>query len=108
VDAFRAVEAAQSHPEADPSKVIVAGGSQGSGIVVAVAGLAAGRLDGVIAALPDVLFLQAIDRLNTTTTVFGLLSLCCYRAKFRGHCRVVATQGRRVWLWAAVPDGSCL
>ncbi len=31
--------------------------------------------------------------------VFWLLSLCCYRVKFRGRCRVVATQGRRVWLW---------
>jgi cephalosporin-C deacetylase-like acetyl esterase len=48
VDAFRAVEAAQSHPEVDPSRVILAGGSQSGGIVVAVSGLAAGRLDGVI------------------------------------------------------------
>lgn len=31
--------------------------------------------------------------------VSWLLSLCCYRAQFRGRCRVVATQGRRVWLW---------
>jgi hypothetical protein len=31
--------------------------------------------------------------------VFWLLSLCCYRDQFRGRCRVVATQGRRVWLW---------
>ncbi|QHK20298.1 prolyl oligopeptidase family serine peptidase [Pseudarthrobacter psychrotolerans] len=62
VDAFRAVEAAQSHPEVDPSRVILAGISQGGGIVVAVAGLVAGRLDGVIAALPDVPFLQDFPR----------------------------------------------
>ena len=62
VDAFRAVEAAQSHPAVDPSKVVLAGVSQGGGIVVATAGLAAGRLDGVIAALPDVPFLQDFPR----------------------------------------------
>jgi cephalosporin-C deacetylase len=62
VDAFRAVEAAQAHPEVDASRVILAGVSQGGGIVVAVAGLAAGRLDGVIAALPDVPFLQDFPR----------------------------------------------
>src|SRR4051794_3878920 len=53
VDAFRAVEAAQAHPAVDPSKVVLAGVSQGGGLVVATAGLTAGRLDGVIAALPD-------------------------------------------------------
>ena len=62
VDAFRAVEAAQSHPEVDASRVVLAGISQGGGIVVAVAGLVAGRLDGVIAALPDVPFLQDFPR----------------------------------------------
>lgn len=62
VDAFRAVEAAQSHPAVDPTKVVLAGVSQGGGIVVATAGLAAGRLDGVIAALPDVPFLQDFPR----------------------------------------------
>ncbi|OAE03692.1 acetylxylan esterase [Arthrobacter sp. OY3WO11] len=62
VDAFRAVEAAQSHPAVDPARVVLAGVSQGGGIVVATAGLAAGRLDGVIAALPDVPFLQDFPR----------------------------------------------
>jgi cephalosporin-C deacetylase len=62
VDAFRAVEAAQSHPEVDASRVILSGISQGGGIAVAVAGLAAGRLDGVIAVLPDVPFLQDFPR----------------------------------------------
>ncbi|MDJ0319266.1 acetylxylan esterase [Pseudarthrobacter sp. PS3-L1] len=62
IDAFRAVEAAQSHPAVDKNKVILAGVSQGGGIAVATAGLAAGRLDGVIAALPDVPFLQDFPR----------------------------------------------
>lgn len=62
VDAYRAVEAAQAHPAVDASRIVVAGVSQGGGITVAVAGLAAGRLDGVIAALPDVPFLQDFPR----------------------------------------------
>jgi cephalosporin-C deacetylase len=62
VDAFRAVEAAQSHPGVDASKVVLTGISQGGGMTVAVAGLVAGRLDGVIAALPDVPFLQDFPR----------------------------------------------
>lgn len=62
VDAFRAVEAAQAHHAVDPAKVVLAGVSQGGGIVVATAGLTAGRLDGVIAALPDVPFLQDFPR----------------------------------------------
>ncbi|WP_457963437.1 acetylxylan esterase [Arthrobacter sp. D1-29] len=62
VDAFRAVEAAQSHPAVDASRVVLAGVSQGGGIVIAVAGLVPGRLDGVIAALPDVPFLQDFPR----------------------------------------------
>jgi cephalosporin-C deacetylase len=62
VDAFRAVEAVQTHPDVDASRIVVAGVSQGGGITVAVAGLAAGRLDGVIAALPDVPFLQDFPR----------------------------------------------
>ncbi|MGN8129565.1 acetylxylan esterase [Paenarthrobacter sp. 22069] len=62
VDAFRAVEAAQAHPDVDPARVVLAGVSQGGGLVVATAGLAAGRLDGVIAALPDVPFLQDFPR----------------------------------------------
>lgn len=32
MDAFRAVEGAQSHPEVDPSKVILAGGSQAAAL----------------------------------------------------------------------------
>lgn len=52
-DAVRAVEAAQSHDAIDASKIIVAGGSQGGGITLAVAGL----VDNIFAAMPDVPFL---------------------------------------------------
>ncbi len=62
VDAFRAIEAAQSHPEVATDKVIITGISQGGGLAIAASGLAAGRLDGVIATLPDVPFLQDLPR----------------------------------------------
>lgn len=62
VDAFRAIEAVQSHPEVDAAKVIITGISQGGGLAIAAAGLAAGRLDGVIALMPDVPFLQDFPR----------------------------------------------
>jgi cephalosporin-C deacetylase len=62
VDAFRAVEAAQSHPEVDATKVLLAGISQGGGLAIATAGLAAGRLDGILCTLADVPFLQDFAR----------------------------------------------
>ena len=62
VDAFRAIEAAQAHPEVDEGKVILTGISQGGGLAIAAAGLAAGRLGGIIAAMPDVPFLQDFPR----------------------------------------------
>jgi cephalosporin-C deacetylase len=53
-DCVRAVEAAREHPMVDPDRVVVAGGSQGGGLSIAVAGLAP---ELVAAALPDVPFL---------------------------------------------------
>ncbi|RPI85866.1 MAG: acetylxylan esterase [Chloroflexi bacterium] len=52
-DAVRAVEAARSHPEVDPDKIAITGGSQGGGLTLAVAGL----VPDLIAAMPDVPFL---------------------------------------------------
>jgi cephalosporin-C deacetylase len=57
-DAVRAVEAARSRAEIDPDKVAVAGGSQGGGISIAVAGLD----PKVYAAMPDVPFLCDFPR----------------------------------------------
>jgi cephalosporin-C deacetylase len=58
VDAVRAVEVARTMPEADAARIIVAGGSQGGGIALAVAGL---RSD-LAGALIDVPFLCWFDR----------------------------------------------
>jgi cephalosporin-C deacetylase len=62
VDALRAIEAAQRHPEVDATKVLLAGLSQGGGLAIAAAGLAAGRLDGVLGTMADVPFLQDFPR----------------------------------------------
>jgi cephalosporin-C deacetylase len=53
-DCVRAVDAVEHLPGLDPRRVVVAGGSQGGGLTIAVAGLARDR---VAAALPDVPFL---------------------------------------------------
>lgn len=53
-DCVRAVDAVPHLPGVDPERVVVAGGSQGGGLSIAVAGLARDR---VAAALPDVPFL---------------------------------------------------
>ena len=62
VDAFRAIEAAQSHSEVDAAKVLLVGLSQGGGLAIAAAGLAAGRLDGILGTMADVPFLQDFPR----------------------------------------------
>ncbi|MFI7492776.1 acetylxylan esterase [Micromonospora echinaurantiaca] len=60
-DAVRAVETVRLIPQVDPARIVVAGGSQGGGIALAVAGL----LDGLAAVLADVPFLchfrRAVD-----------------------------------------------
>ncbi|MFJ5986538.1 acetylxylan esterase [Lentzea sp. NPDC092896] len=53
-DCVRAVDAVAHLPGVDPQRVVVAGGSQGGGLTIAVAGLAGDR---VAAAMPDVPFL---------------------------------------------------
>ncbi len=85
VDAFRAVEAAQAHPEVDASRIVLAGVSQGGGIVVAVAGLVAGRLDGVIAALPDVPFLQDFPRAIDITPRGPYPEIAAFLGRHRGQ-----------------------
>ena len=53
-DCVRAVDAARQLPRVDPDRIVVAGGSQGGGLALAVAGLAS---ELVAATLPDVPFL---------------------------------------------------
>jgi cephalosporin-C deacetylase len=108
VDAFRAVEAAQSHPAVDPSKVVLAGVSQGGGIVVATAGLAAGRLDGVIAALPDVPFLQDFPRAIDITPRGPYPEIAQFLARHRDRYDAALAvlryfDGVNLARWATVP-----
>lgn len=65
-DAVRAVDAVRTHPGVDPTRVLVAGGSQGGGIALAVAGLVP-DLAGVLA---DVPFLQHIRHATETTDAY--------------------------------------
>jgi cephalosporin-C deacetylase len=60
-DAVRAVEAVRTHEAVDPTRVAVAGGSQGGAISLAVAGL----VDDLMASLPDVPFLCDFPRSTT-------------------------------------------
>jgi len=57
-DAVRAVDAVRAFDRVDPDRIAVAGGSQGGGIALAVAGLQAG----LVAAMPDVPFLSHFGR----------------------------------------------
>jgi cephalosporin-C deacetylase len=66
VDAVRAVDAIRTHPAVDPARILVAGGSQGGGMAVAVAGLVP-NLAGVVAEVP---FLQHIRHAVEITDAF--------------------------------------
>lgn len=108
VDAFRAVEAAQSHPAVDPARVVLAGVSQGGGIVVATAGLAAERLDGVIAALPDVPFLQDFPRAIDITPRGPYPEIASFLARHRDRYEPVLEvlryfDGVNLSRWATAP-----
>ncbi len=73
-DAVRAVEVARSHPRVDAQRVAVAGGSQGGGITLAVAGL----VDGLVAAMPDVPFLCHYRRATEITDEYPYQELVTY------------------------------
>lgn len=108
VDAFRAVEAAQSHPAVDPARVVLAGVSQGGGIAVATAGLTAGRLDGVIAALPDVPFLQDFPRAIDITPRGPYPEIAQFLARHRDRYQPILDvlryfDGVNLARWATVP-----
>lgn len=67
-DGVRAVEAARSHEAVDGNRILLTGGSQGGGIVLAVAGLAPQHLDNAVrVAMPDVPFLCHFRRAVTLT-----------------------------------------
>ncbi len=85
-DAVRAVEAARAHPLIDPTRVAVAGGSQGGGITLAVAGLQ----PDVTLALPDVPFLCHFDRAVTLTDSAPYSEIAAY-------CRIHRDEVPRVF-----------
>lgn len=60
-DAVRAIEAARSRADVDPTKIIVTGGSQGGGITIAASAL----MPDVALAMPDVPFLCHFYRATT-------------------------------------------
>ncbi len=78
-DAVRAVEAARSHPAVDAERIVAAGGSQGGGITLAVAGL----VPDLAAAMPDVPFLCHYPRaihISDAAPYSEITSYCqCYR-----------------------------
>lgn len=88
-DAVRAVEVAANHPRVDPERVVVAGGSQGGGIALAVAGLSARPLAG---ALIDVPFLCHYRRAITLVDTAPYAELVRYlRIHRHQEDRVLAT-----------------
>lgn len=80
-DGVRAVDAARALPGVDASRVIIAGGSQGGGIALAVAGLVPDLL-GVMA---DVPFLCHYERALAVTDSDPFGEIRRYLATHRGH-----------------------
>lgn len=84
-DAVRAVEVVRSLPDVDPTRVALAGGSQGGGMTVAVAGL----VDGLAAVVPDVPFLAHYRRAVELTADDPYGEITGYLAVHRGHEEMV-------------------
>ena len=84
-DAARAVEAARSRAEIDPDRIAIAGGSQGGGISLAVAGLD----HRVHAAMPDVPFLCDFPRAVGLTTRDPYGEIVRYLVAHRGKVEPV-------------------
>jgi cephalosporin-C deacetylase len=81
VDAVRAVEAIRSHPEVDPGRVALTGGSQGGALSIAAAAL----LPDVAAALPDVPFLSDFPRAITVAESDPYQEIVRYLKAHRDH-----------------------
>ncbi|MEV7111546.1 acetylxylan esterase [Streptomyces anulatus] len=79
-DAVRAVEAARSHPLADPARTVVLGGSQGGGIALAAGGLVP-DLSGVAV---DVPFLCHFERSLVLTDSRPYGEISAYLSAHRG------------------------
>jgi cephalosporin-C deacetylase len=82
VDAVRAVDAVRGFPEIDPSRVAVAGNSQGGAIAIAAAGLTAG----LVGALPSAPILCDLPRAVGLTDADPHAEISRYLAVHRSHC----------------------
>jgi cephalosporin-C deacetylase len=86
-DAVRAVEAVRAHPLVDADRVAVAGGSQGGGLTLMVAGL----VPDLAAALPDVPFLCHYRRALDLSSTDPYLEIERYLKIHRDHVDQVFT-----------------
>ncbi|MER6470705.1 acetylxylan esterase [Streptomyces collinus] len=115
-DAVRAVEAARSHPLADPAHTVVIGESQGGGIAFAVGGL----VRDLVAVAPDVPFLCDFPRAVTVTDRHPYREIGLFLKTHRGRAADVlrtlsyfdgvhfAARGRAPALFsAALEDQTC-
>ena len=93
-DAVRAIDAVRRHPAVDPSRVLLAGGSQGGGIALAAAGLVP-DVAGVVAEVP---FLQHIRYATEVTDAFPFKEV----AEF---CRVHRAETEQVFTTLSYFDG---
>ncbi|WP_433890305.1 acetylxylan esterase [Streptomyces sp. CA-111067] len=84
-DAVRAVAAARSHPAVDRDRVAAAGGSQGGGIALAVAGL----VPDLAAVMADVPFLCHFRRATELTDAFPYAEIAQYLGRHRDHLDTV-------------------
>lgn len=80
-DAVRAIEAARSHEAVDPTRIAVAGGSQGGGIALAAAGL----VPEVKLALADVPFLCHFQKAVTMTDSYPYAEIRDFLKRHRHH-----------------------
>jgi cephalosporin-C deacetylase len=85
VDAVRAVDVVRAHPAIDPGRITVAGGSQGGGITLAVAGL----VPGLLAAMPDVPFLCNFRRASQITDAHPYREIGLYCSAHRDKITTV-------------------
>jgi cephalosporin-C deacetylase len=84
-DAVRAVDFVRGHQKLRDTKIVIAGGSQGGGITLAVAGL----VDGLAAALPEVPFLCDIRRATEITDAYPYREITDYCRSHRDDVEAV-------------------
>ena len=84
-DAVRAVDAARALDGVDPAQVVVAGGSQGGGLALAVAGL----VEGLAGVMADVPFLSHIRRGVEVSDTDPYREIVRYLAVHRNHVDAV-------------------